>query len=187
MCGIRPGGLRDPPWCAEPPRHKLGGGMRLPVPIFGARHKRCARRASWAFNHELDAYARTLARIERRPADLMGDDRSTPMPQRAAGALPRMTRAYAKFREATGELEQTRDAVVRRLEDPAIPADVAASARSRFDQLAARHATPEQIADRRRQWEAMVERLERWAQRDPDHAAATAGRRAATVRSRTSG
>jgi hypothetical protein len=160
--------------------------MRLLGPISGGRHKRRARRASWAFNHELDAYARTLARIERRPADVMGSDRSTPMPQRAAAALPRMTRAYAKFREAAGELEHTRDAIVRRLEDPATPADVAATARSRFDQLAERHPAPEQIADGGAQWQAMLERLERWAQRDPDHAAATTGRRPAPVRARTS-
>jgi hypothetical protein len=155
--------------------------MGLLGPITGGSGKRRARRASWAFNHELDAYARTLGRLERKPADVMGDDRSTPMPQRAAAALPRMTRAYAKFREATGELHQTRDAVVRRLDDPATPADVAASARARFDQLAVRHPSDEDIAATAAQWQAMLERLERWAQRDPDHAAAMAGRRATAV------
>ena len=52
--------------------------MGIVDPIFGTLERRRVRHASWAFNHELDAYARALSRIER-PAGVTGGDRSMPM------------------------------------------------------------------------------------------------------------
>jgi hypothetical protein len=153
--------------------------MRLLEPIFGALERRRARRAGWAFNHELDAYARTLSRIERPAGDIPGDS-STPMPRRAAEALPRVRREHAKFRAACGEVEAARDALLRRLADPKTPAAAAAAARRRFDPLDTRNPTPDGLAEREADWQRSLARLERWAQRDPDHAAAVASRRAAT-------
>jgi hypothetical protein len=147
-------------------------------PIFGALERRRVRRARWAFNHELDAYARTLSRIEL-PAGVTPGDPSTPMPRRAAEGLPRLKRQHAKFREACGELDAARDAVLRRLADPKTPPAVAAAARPRFDPLDARHPTPARIAEQEADWVRSLARLERWAQRDPEHAAAAANRRTA--------
>ena len=39
--------------------------MGIVNPFSGPADRRRARRASWAFNHALDAYARTLSRLER--------------------------------------------------------------------------------------------------------------------------
>jgi hypothetical protein len=152
--------------------------MGLLEPIFGALERRRVRRASWAFNHELGAYARTLSRTER-PAGVIGADASTPMPRRAAEALPRLRRERAKFREAYGEVDEARDAVLRRLADPKTPPAAVASARPRFDALGERHPTPDRIAEQEAAWEMSLARLERWAQRDPEHAAAAASRRSA--------
>lgn len=147
-------------------------------PISGVLERRRVRRASWAFNHELGAYARTLARIERPAGDIPGDS-STPMPRRAAEALPRLRREHAKFRAACGELDAARDAVLRRLADPKTPPAASAAARARFDALDARNPTAARIAEQEADWERSLARLDRWAQRDPEHAAAAASRRAA--------
>jgi hypothetical protein len=147
-------------------------------PISSGLERRRTRRATWALNHALDAYARTLSRIER-PAGVVGGDPSMEMPRRAAHALPRLRREYAKFREASTEIDDARDAIVRRLADPKTPPIVAAAARRRFDPLDACYPTPDQIAEREADWERSLARLERWAQRDPEHAAAVAARRAA--------
>jgi hypothetical protein len=152
--------------------------MGLLEPIFGALERRRVRRARWAFNHELDAYARMLSRIER-PAGVAPGDRSTPMARRAAEALPRLRREHAKFREACREVDEARDAVLRRLAHPKTPPAAAAVARRRFDPLDARHPTPARIAEQGAGWERGLARLERWAQRDPEHAAAAASRQAA--------
>jgi hypothetical protein len=152
--------------------------MGLLEPIFFALERRRTRRARWAFNHELDAYARTLARIER-PAAVPPGGRSMPMPRRAAEGLPRLRREHVKFREACGEVDEARDAVVRRLAHRKTPAAAAAAARQRFDPLDARHPTPARIAQQEADWERGLARLEQWAQRDPKHAAAVASRRAA--------
>jgi hypothetical protein len=139
-------------------------------PIFDALEQRRARRASWAFNHEITLYARTLARVER-PAGVVGGDPSTPMPQRAAEELPRLRRDRAKWRRACGELDEARDVVLRRIADRKTPPAAAAAARRRFDPLEARHPTPADIAAREAQWDASIARLERWAQRAPEYAA----------------
>ncbi|MEA2383009.1 MAG: hypothetical protein QOH72_2980 [Solirubrobacteraceae bacterium] len=152
--------------------------MGLLGPIFVVLERRRERRARWAFNHELDAYARTLSRVER-PAGVIGGDRSMPMPRRAAQALPRLRRDHAKFREACGEVGAARDAVLRRLADPRTPPAAAAAARGRFDSLDEIRPTPDRIAEQERGWQMSFARLERWAQRDPEHAAALASRRAA--------
>src|SRR3954462_484928 len=152
----------------------------------GPAERRHARRTSWAFNHALDAYARTLSRLERQ-VGVLGDDASVPMPRRAAAAMPRLRREHARFREAAVELDGARDAVLRRLDDPKTPADVAEAARGRFDALEIRRPTPEWIAQREVEWDRSLERLERWAQRDPKHAAAIAESRAARQPSRRRG
>jgi hypothetical protein len=152
--------------------------MGLLDPIFGALERRRVRRASWAFNHELDAYARTLSRIEH-PAGAVGGDPSAPMPRRAAEALPRLKRQHAKFREACGEIEDARDALLRRLADPKTPPVAAAAARARFDTLDAHHPTPARIAKQEADWQRSLDRVTRWAERDPEQAAAAASRRAA--------
>jgi hypothetical protein len=152
--------------------------MAILEPISGPLERRRTRRATWAFNHELDAYARTLSRIER-PAGVTGGNPSMPMPQRAAQALPRLRREHAQFREASVELDAARDALVRRLADPKTPPAAAAAARGRFDLLDADRPTPDRIAAQRADWERSLARLEHWAQRDPAHAAAAASRRAA--------
>jgi hypothetical protein len=152
--------------------------MGIIKPINGLVERRRVRLARWGFNHELDAYARTLSRIER-PAGETGGNPSMPMPQRAAQALPRLRRERAKFREACAEVEEARDAILRRLADPNTPADIAASARHRFDLLEALHPAPEQIAEKESEWAMSLARIERWAQRDPGYAAAMASRRAA--------
>ena len=122
---------------------------------------------------------RALMRIER-PAGDPGGDHSAPMPQRAARALPRLRREHARFREAAAEVEATRDTLLRRLDDPRTPGAAVEAARPRFEQLAVRHPTPEEIASQEVLWKNRLERLERWAERDPDHAAAMARRRAAS-------
>jgi hypothetical protein len=147
-------------------------------PIFGALERRRARRAGWAFNHALDAYARTLSRIERPAAAISGDP-SMPMPRRAAEALPRQRREHAKFRAACREVDEARDAVVRRLEHRKTPPAAVAAARRRFEPLDERYPTPARIAQQEAEWEMTFARLERWAARDPEHAAAAASRRAA--------
>ena len=157
--------------------------MGIVNPFSGPADRRRARRASWAFNHALDAYARTLSRLER-PVGVLGDNASEPMPRRAAAAMPRLRREHARFREAAVELDGARDAVLRRLDDPKTPADVADAARLRFDALELRRPTPEWIAQREAQWDTSLERLEVWARRDPEHVAAIAARRAARQLSR---
>jgi hypothetical protein len=152
--------------------------MGIVNPFSGPVDRRRTRRASWAFNHALDAYARTLSRLER-PVGVIGDDSSVPMPRRAAAAMPRLRREHAKFREAAVELDDARAAVLRRLDDPKTPANVAEAARARFDALEMRRPGPDWIAQREVEWDRSLERLERWAQRDPEHAAAMADRRAA--------
>jgi hypothetical protein len=149
--------------------------MRLLGPIFGVLDRRRLRRARWAFNHELDAYARTLSRIER-PAGVTGGDPSMPMPRRAAEALPRLRREHAKFRAASREVDEARDAVLRRLASPKTPPAAAVAARWRFDPLDARHPTPAQLAEKEADWARSLARLETWAQRDPEYAAALATR-----------
>jgi hypothetical protein len=149
--------------------------MGLLEPIVGAParalERRRVRRATWAFNHELDAYARTLARIEA-PAGVTPGNPSDPMPRRAAEGLPSVRRRHAKFRAASKRVDEARDAILRRLEDPATPPAAAAGARGRFEQLAARHPAPDEIAGQDAVWRASIARLERWAQRDPEYAAA---------------
>lgn len=157
--------------------------MAIRNPISGGLERRRARRATWAFNHALDAYARTLARIEQ-PVGALGGHRSDPMPRRAAEAMPRLRREHAKFRAASREIDEARDAVVRRLDDPKTPPKVAEAALMRFEPLVARHPTPEWLEQRAAAWEQSLERLETWAQRDPDHAAAMAERRGAGQLSR---
>ena len=157
--------------------------MAIRNPISDGLERRRARRATWAFNHALDAYSRTLGRIEV-PVGALGGHRSDPMPRRAAEAMPRLRREHAKFRAASAEVDEARDVVLRRLEDPKTPASVADAARARFEPLVARHPTPEWIAQRADQWEKSLDRLETWAQRDPDHAAAMAERRGAGQLSR---
>jgi hypothetical protein len=150
-------------------------GILVPMLCAPARalERRRVRRATWAFNHELDAYARKLSRIEG-PAGVTSGDPSTPMPRRAAEALPRMRREHARFRKATAAVDEARDVVLRRLADPKTPPAAAATARGRFDQLAARHPAPARIAAQEALWEASLARLERWAERDPEYAAAAA-------------
>jgi hypothetical protein len=152
--------------------------MGIVNPFSGPAERRRARRVSWAFNHALDAYGRTLSRLERE-VGVLGDDPYAPMPRRAAAAMPRLRREHARFREAAVELDGAREAVLRRLNDPKTPADVAEAARVRFDALEPRRPTPEWIAQRELEWDRSLERLERWAQRDPEHAATLAQRRAA--------
>jgi hypothetical protein len=152
-------------------------------PISGGLERRRARRATWAFNHALDTYARTLARIER-PVGALGGHPSDPMPRRAAEAMPRLWREHAKFRSASVEIDEARDAVIRRLQDPKTPASAAAAARERFEPLVERHPTPDWLEQRAAAWTQTLERLETWANRDPDHAAAAAERRAARQLSR---
>jgi hypothetical protein len=157
--------------------------MGLLDPIFFMAARRRHRRARWAFNHELDAYARTLSRVERAP--VTGGDPSMPMPRRAAQAMPRLRREHARFREACAMLDETRDAIVQRMTDPRTPPDLSASVRRRLDPLDADHPSPERIAELEAAWSNSLERLERWAQRDPEYAAVAARRRPAAQLSAT--
>jgi hypothetical protein len=154
-------------------------------PISNGLERRRARRATWFFNHALDAYTRTLSRIEQ-PAGELGGDPYMEMPRRAAEALPRLRREHRKFGEAVTEIDDARDAILRRLANPKTPPTVAAAARRRFDPLEACHPTPAELAERGAEWERSLARLERWAERDPDYAAAAAAavaeRRAAATR-----
>jgi hypothetical protein len=144
--------------------------MAYQGPISAARERRRERRARWAFNHELDAYTRTLSRLER-PAGVPGGNPSDPMPVRAARELPRMRREHRKFVEATVEIEQVRASLLRRLEDPRTPRAAVELARPRFDQLAAHHPTPERIASQEARWAGGLARIERWAKQAPVTAA----------------
>jgi hypothetical protein len=139
-------------------------------PIFDALEQRRFKRVSWAFNHEITLYARTLARVER-PVGVVGGDPSTPMPQRAAEELPRLRKDRAKWRRACRELDEAREVVLRRLGDRKTPPAAAAAARRRFDPLDARHPTPDDIAKSEAQWAMSIARLERWVEREPEYAA----------------
>jgi hypothetical protein len=156
-------------------------GLLDPILFMAARRRH--RRARWAFNHELDAYARTLNRVERGP--VTGGDPSMAMPRRAAQAMPRLRREHAKFREACAMVDEARDAIVRRMTDPKTPADLSAAVRPRFDPLDADHPSPQRIAELDAVWTASLARLERWAHRDPEYAAAAARRRPAAQLSAT--
>ena len=151
--------------------------MRLLELIFGAPARvflrRRVRRANWGFNHELTTYVRALARVEG-PVCETGGNPSDPMPRRAAEALPRVKREYARFRKGSAEIDDARDAILRRLADPKTPRVAAASARKRFEPLVARHPTPEALAEQETDWQRGLARLETWAQRDPEHVAAVA-------------
>jgi hypothetical protein len=152
--------------------------MGIHNPISAGLERRRARRAAWSFNHALDAYARTVSRIERAAGVIAGSP-SEPMPDRAARSLPRLRRDYAKFREACTELDDARDTVIAKLSHPKTPPAVAASARERFDVLAARHPTAETIAEREADWQRGIARAERWAPRDAQRPRAAADRRPA--------